>query len=448
MRKNVISLSFVVLALVLGACAGRQMHAGMPGTSSFQASVRQEAPRVSKAADPAVVPTPAVQDDAAASAAQLSDDELRLKVQQEIDAYANDVIERTNASNRAAAEKSRRTDASPSSDDAALIAALHIDDGIFRRLEAEADRAFYAAIGDIFRRVDALEREKRERLAAVRDGHRRASAAPQIASSVPVEPTEPETVLAASAAPGSGPSTMPKDAASAASAPMKTTQDPSPSAGAPFIPDVSAVAQARETASVYLTGTLIAAVLGLLLALAIVRRRSREFRSLMRDEFKGVPDGALFVQEIHGGAVRRTFMVLAKARLREIPLDPDAVEALERQWFDQSSSDAAAAANDEVSSEPPEREPPTANDRPVPVSEPRIDPFEPPPAPAPAPVPLPGLPPVRPARLASGSGQISSQGREMHSVGGEIDATPKDDVHPDVDTHKIIVFEDRSAPSN
>ncbi|HTK04740.1 MAG TPA: hypothetical protein VL500_04095 [Candidatus Eisenbacteria bacterium] len=453
MRKNVISLLFVVFALTLGACAGRQMHAGMPGTSSFQSAARQEPPRVSEeAAAPAADPTPAVE---TVAAAPLTDDELKAKVQLEIDTYVRHEIDASNASIRAAAEKMHQTHmpASPPDNDE-LVAALRIDAAAFRRLDAETTRTFYAMLDELLDRAVALERAQRRERAIAR-AERRHAVATTRAAAPPAEKPKPAAALAAGTEPV--PSTMPQDAAVAASERMKTVQDPAPLAM--FVPDASVAAQGRRTVSVYLTGALFAAVLGLLLALAIARRRSREFRRLMREDYKDVPDGTLLIREIRGGIVHRNFAVMAKPGLRKLPLDPADVETIERQWFDQVPTDAAAAANDETSSDPPPRpDPPTADDRPVPTLEPRIDPFEPPPARAP--VPLPGLPPVRQARpplLASGSAQISSQGRETTSVGGEIDATTKDDGPKDVDApDRTIIYEehpqdppaDRTAPSN
>lgn len=405
MRKNVISPLLVIFALVLAACGARQARVGHPDAASPQASavnrgtVVQAAPAMPEPPPTAASPVVDVDPTPSAPAVFIGD---HRPFQRQIDTDVRRMLDEDDAWPRLEAERIHRIHLAPApSYDDELVAALRIDDESFRRLRVEADRAFYAAVDDLFKRVDALEREERRYVALARAERRRASAADRHVVTAASAPA-PEIALAASAAPPA----MPKDAATVASQRMTTDQAASPQPMTLFMPDAATIAKSDDRLTGKLVGAVSAAMVGILIGILLAYRRSRNARDQAKDTFKDVPDGTLFIQEIRNGAVSRTFSVMTKIQLRKYGLDPADVESIEQHWFDRPSSDAATAANDE--------------DRPEPA----------------------------PLVLASGSGQISSQGLEKHGVDGEIIVSPKDEVPQDADPYQSIIYEDHTAPSS
>lgn len=447
MSKNVLSLLIVVCALFTGACAGRQIHTGMPGTTSFQVPVQM----------PDEGPKPETAIVSQVQAPDLTDAELRQKVQDEIQTYVHGLIDEANAANRAAAEKMHRTYVPPSlPNNDELVAALSIDYDSFRRISDEADRQFYASVKDIVDQAYAREREEREMIARAERRHRSA-ARRQIAMAVTAEAPQSQTVLAATAAPEPVPPVMPQVAATVAT--PSTTTDPAVRTQplSLFTPDASTVAKSDEYLSINLIGAGFAAVLGILLGILLARRRPRDIDDPLytqNDEFNDVPDGTLLVREIRGGKVSTTYRLMADLQLRKsLPKSASADDA-ERNFFDTDPSDdidlhlsssfAAIVAKDEDThvDAAPVSPPMTAPEPPQPETIAAIVAIEPsPPAET-------VTPPEPPPVLAAGTRDISSGGKANHGVAGEIDLTHKDIGRVvDKPTHSIVYEERPTEPS-
>lgn len=389
MRTYAIAMLIFVFALLSGACAGRQVR-----TRSVSAPPRAEI------AAPAATPTLAVETP---------------------DAIMTTVIEPVVVDQATAA--SEPAPAVPAKVEPKLTTQQSI-----ARLEAE-DRAKPPTA-----RIAVRPRPKPSAATAVKDDGRQAAIGSLTFSSP--APAHDDT---APAAPSIQPAPRGAPTVITAGPAMDPASQPNPESPGLFTPDREAVAVSKAFWSTYLFGAGLAALIGILCGFAVAWRRDARLKSIASTPYDHLPDGAVLVQEVAGGRVVSTSVILPglpPPRSEPAASVPAAeMDIIEDAWH----------ADGVVMEEVPSPEPPTDNPFNFDFTDTPVEGLEPPTPAAnpatPAPNPAPDLRP----RFASGSGLIISSSDDVRVVSGIADASdPPREPRP-VPEQKVILYEDDSA---
>lgn len=395
MRNPLISLSLLVLVLISGACAGRQVR-----TPSYAAPPMAQ---LAVKTAPASQEAPAADVQAPADAA-----ELRTVVQAQIDEYVAREIAEHDAAVRAAAER-RHPYAVPRSarNDAEIVGALKIDMSRVRALDEGVRSGFTA----LWARLDALERADRGRPSVARQRSKRpAQAAVTAAAPVHVSPAASGPVIVAEP---SAPIEAPASAVTAAAPPSPTVAPP-PAA----VVDTGALIVDRDIPRTYFAGVIVAFAIGLLLGAFLAWRSRRRLwpPPVTADDVASRAHGIILHEVVAGRVTHTHFIELEPPtpapQAQTAPVDE---AALEQRWYD-----TPPVTENVYDTSAVERLPDAPSTEEV--------------APAPpAVIPLPGLPPPLaavtpphppPEPLAAGSGGILTSEVEGGFVSGETDVTP------------------------
>ena len=418
MRKYAIPMLCLVLTMLAGACAGRQVRTrSIPAPSPTERAATVAAPApVAEApvavvapdieTDPVVEPAPAVP----------VTEEPKLTTQQMIDKYVADEIAAHDAWVRKAAEKLHRShvpEPLPNNDE--IVAALKID---------AAHRAAYAS----------RPRPKPKAAPPAEAGGREAAI-----GSVAVAPPADTQEGAAPAAPS---------IVNAAPGTPNVLAAPSSETVPLFVPDRTSVEQGRAYWSTYLAGAFSAAILGVLAGLFMGLRRGRRIRRLAAKPYDHLPHGTVLIQEVvDGELVTRQMFPAAPPAPRSEPEASEReamMDSIEKTWHAQGDA-IQQQTEQEIRQSPHDQFDLTDAYDDVPPPAPQATPA--PPAPPAPPEPAPTPPPDAAPRLASGSGQMISSADGVLVASGVTNVPdPPREPRSEPEAHaKVILFEDDST---
>lgn len=428
MRTYVMTTLLAAFVLFAGACAGRQAR-----TPSIPASPRAELPAPAPVTAPEAETPAAEQAPVVATVPVESDEDLRVRVQRDIDRYVAEEIAAHNAAVREAAEKLHRIHVPPPlPHEEEIVAALRIDPDGARKLARETDEDYAAMLAGIHEASRRSEPAARLASRSVAAKPRPKPEIPKIeddgrpAVGVLAAPPPPAIVPAVTAALAPSDVPVPQGAPSVIGAePAKAA----PAQGVPmFFPDTRAVDYHRAYGRRLVAAAAVALALGLCCGLMAAFLRSRRMRVVFDGSYKDLPDGAMVVHEIVGGRVVAVNVVMPNPtppRSEPEAGDEKAMDAIEDAW--NAEGDAMGVL--------------TEDETPGPASIPTHDRFDltdtQPDAPSAEPAPDAAPP------FADGSGRMISSS-DRHSVSGVAHA-PDPPPEPGLPDAPSIIFDDGSA---
>jgi len=453
MRKHAVSTLFLVLALVTGACAGRQVRSGsIPVPPRAETAVSEPAPApVAEAPDAVTAPAP--------DPAPVQEAAPATPVVTETPAMAGArMIAEHNASVRAAAEKLHSTPMPPRLvNEDEIVAALRIDPARIKAMRRMSDArfaAFWREMNVLIAKYEAEELAARKALVAVDQPRPVFLAAPaaedegRVAVVGALTASPPITETPAPAGPSILPAPQGGPTATAAG-PAKVRASPSETVPL-FVPDRATVLEVHAFWSAYLIAVTFAVIVGVFGGLLLGWRRDRRLTAIASAPYDHVPDGTILMQEVVGGhAVMKQMFPPDPLPPRSEP-EADELEAqmdsLEVTWHAQGDAIAddgpiAPSLDDAFDHSDVEFDPD------------RTDPG-PPPAPFTEPdtivAPEPSSPHVQPesdaARFAAGSGKIVTSDDGLTASGDTpIPASPPEPRSEPVPLAKVILYEDESS---